>query len=182
MNFFEMLILSQKLHLEDGKISFYGQDIVIFEPSSLAEYILEIDNNLELIKILYYSAKEAIIENKKNIMNIMDNYKNLEFSQWITKTVNLYAYGRIKFENSTDIENVILENSIIANMLKNKVKIPPDHILRGIIAGFVSIIKNKNLDCIEIECYAIGATNCKLIIGSLDFLKSKYTNLCEAQI
>ncbi len=178
MNFFEMLVLNHRLHLEDGKVSFYGQDIVIFEPTSLAEYISEIDNDLASIKLLYYITKEAIMENSKNII---DNFKATEPTKWIAKTVNLYAFGKITFVNN-NMEDVLLENSAIVKILKNKVKNPPDYILRGLIAGFSSIIRNENLECIETECQATGSQYCKLIIGSQNYLKSKYLSLYETQI
>lgn len=178
MNFFEMLILSQRLHIEDGKISFYGQDIVIFEPTSLSEYILDIDDDLASIKLLYHIAKEAIIENSKNII---DNFKATEPTKWIAKTVNLYAFGKVTFVND-NMEDVLLENSVIVEILKNKVKNPPDHILRGIIAGFSSIIRNENLECIEIECLATKGKFCRLVISQEAFLKTKYNEIYERQV
>lgn len=42
---------------------------------------------------------------------------------------------------------------------------PVCHIYAGLFAGFFSTLANKQLDCIEIHCYAMGETYCKFLLG-----------------
>lgn len=42
---------------------------------------------------------------------------------------------------------------------------PVCHIYAGLFAGFFSNLINKQLDCIEIHCYAMGETYCKFLLG-----------------
>ncbi|AIE74150.1 MULTISPECIES: V4R domain-containing protein [unclassified Synechocystis] len=45
---------------------------------------------------------------------------------------------------------------------------PVCHIYAGLLAGFFSRLVNKSLNCIEIQCYAMGETYCKFLIGKQD--------------
>ncbi|RMF23532.1 MAG: 4-vinyl reductase [Cyanobacteria bacterium J083] len=45
---------------------------------------------------------------------------------------------------------------------------PVCHIYAGLLAGFFSGLVNKQLNCIEIQCYAMGETYCKFLLGKQD--------------
>ncbi len=45
---------------------------------------------------------------------------------------------------------------------------PVCHIYAGLLAGFFGQLVKKNLNCIEIQCYAMGETYCKFLIGKQD--------------
>ncbi|MEM7758777.1 MAG: V4R domain-containing protein [Cyanobacteria bacterium P01_A01_bin.40] len=45
---------------------------------------------------------------------------------------------------------------------------PVCHIYAGLFAGFFSSLIKKELGCIEIQCYAMGETYCKFLLGKKD--------------
>lgn len=45
---------------------------------------------------------------------------------------------------------------------------PVCHIYAGLFSGFFTNLINKELDCIEIQCYAMGETYCKFLLGKKD--------------
>lgn len=45
---------------------------------------------------------------------------------------------------------------------------PVCHIYAGLFAGFFTNLINKELGCIEIQCYAMGETYCKFLLGKKD--------------
>jgi hypothetical protein len=45
---------------------------------------------------------------------------------------------------------------------------PVCHIYAGLFAGFFSGFVKKQLNCIEIQCYAMGETYCKFLLGKQD--------------
>jgi hypothetical protein len=45
---------------------------------------------------------------------------------------------------------------------------PVCHIYAGLFAGFFSSLVEKQLNCIEIQCYAMGETYCKFLLGKQD--------------
>lgn len=47
---------------------------------------------------------------------------------------------------------------------------PVCHIYAGLLAGFFSDLVKKQLNCIEIQCYAMGETYCKFLLGKQDRL------------
>lgn len=181
MNFFEMLMVSKKIAFIDGRVTFYGQDISIFPPEGFVEYMIQVNNNTEDIKILYSTAKKAMLEYKQNLI---DAYKQVNDKEWVCNTMNLYGHGKIKYEDSSNIltGTLILEDSFLAEELKNRTKGPVDHILRGMVAGIISSISDRDIDVIEIECQANGKDKCKLVANSEENLKKEFSVLYEEQI
>jgi len=59
---------------------------------------------------------------------------------------------------------VVLDNSPFATKLIGKVDLPVDTFLKGVLAGLFSKIYDADIDCIEVECVALGAKSCKFIL------------------
>ncbi len=62
---------------------------------------------------------------------------------------------------------VNIYDSAVARTLGDVGK-PVCHIYDGLLAGFFSNLVNKPLGCIEIQCYSIGETYCKFLLGKQD--------------
>jgi uncharacterized protein len=58
-------------------------------------------------------------------------------------------------------------DSAVARTLGNVGK-PVCHIYAGLFAGFFSKLVGRDLGCIEIQCYALGETYCKFLLGKQD--------------
>lgn len=58
-------------------------------------------------------------------------------------------------------------DSVVARTLGDVGK-PVCHIYAGLLAGFFSTLVQKPLNCIEIQCYAMGETYCKFLLGKQD--------------
>lgn len=58
-------------------------------------------------------------------------------------------------------------DSAVARTLGNVGK-PVCHLYAGLMAGFFSELVRKPLSCIEIQCYAMGETYCKFLLGKED--------------
>lgn len=181
MNFFEMLILSRKITFEEGSATLYGQNILIFPYRPLMEYIAHISSDTELTKGIYFTAKESILENKAGIVKA---YVVSDGQNWICNTINLLGQGKIKYDNPNTGPTgaVLLENSALAKDLKGKTTYAVDHVLRGIVAGIVSAVLDKDTDIIETDCYATGSNACKFFIDSKENLNNKFPVLSKQQI
>lgn len=59
---------------------------------------------------------------------------------------------------------VNIYDSAVARTLGDVGK-PVCHIYAGLLAGFFSSLVNKYLNCIEIQCYSMGETYCKFLLG-----------------
>lgn len=58
-------------------------------------------------------------------------------------------------------------DSVVARTLGDVGK-PVCHIYAGLFAGFFSKLIRKQLGCIEIQCYSMGETYCKFLLGRQD--------------
>ena len=58
-------------------------------------------------------------------------------------------------------------DSAVARTLGNVGK-PVCHIYAGLFSGFFSNFSNQNLGCVEMQCYAMGSTYCKFLLGKQD--------------
>ena len=58
-------------------------------------------------------------------------------------------------------------DSAVARTLGNVGK-PVCHLYAGLFAGFFSKLVGQDLGCIEIQCYAMGETYCKFLLGKKD--------------
>lgn len=58
-------------------------------------------------------------------------------------------------------------DSAIARTLGNVGK-PVCHIYAGLFAGFFSSFSKQDLGCVELQCYAMGSTFCKFLLGKQD--------------
>lgn len=58
-------------------------------------------------------------------------------------------------------------DSAVARTLGNVGK-PVCHLYAGLMAGFFTKLVKKELSCIEIQCYAMGETYCKFLLGKQD--------------
>lgn len=62
-------------------------------------------------------------------------------------------------------------DSAVARTLGNVGK-PVCHLYAGLLAGFFTELIRKQLSCIEIQCYAMGETYCKFLLGKEDRLNA----------
>ncbi|MDX2271455.1 MAG: V4R domain-containing protein [Cyanobacteriota bacterium] len=60
-----------------------------------------------------------------------------------------------------------LFDSAVARTLGNVGK-PVCHLYAGLFAGFFTALVDRPLNCIEIQCYSMGETYCKFLLGSKD--------------
>jgi uncharacterized protein len=62
-------------------------------------------------------------------------------------------------------------DSAVARTLGNVGK-PVCHLYAGLLSGFFTEFVKKQLSCIEIQCYAMGETYCKFLLGKEDRLNA----------
>jgi predicted hydrocarbon binding protein len=77
------------------------------------------------------------------------------------------GWGRWEVDLSLQRQNFLLVNifdSAIARTL-GVVGKPVCHLYAGLFAGFLSHLVQRSLECAEIQCYAMGATYCRFVVG-----------------
>lgn len=157
--------------------------MVLIDSSVLANFISSITDSKDTIYKLYYSVKKDFINNTAKSMGTDFKFNFNDYFNWLTNLAMLSGWGKFEWHllDKDKKEGVIfIENSVIAQALKNKTTIPTDHIIRGFIAGGASVSLNENIDAIEEECIALGAERCKIIFKP--FKNIQKTEKYEEQI
>jgi uncharacterized protein len=62
---------------------------------------------------------------------------------------------------------ISIYDSAVARTLGDVGK-PVCHLYAGLFSGFFTSLVNKNLNCIEIQCYSMGENFCKFLLGGSD--------------
>jgi predicted hydrocarbon binding protein len=178
-----MLLLSRKMSFENGIVTLYEQNIVIFPPQSMRDHIAFASINKEngMIKNLYYSAKESMFNHREKIAEI---YKTSEGKNWVCDYINMFGQGKIVYENSHNSPSgiILLYNSPYAKDIKDGSNVPVDHIIRGIIAGVLSAALGKDFDAIELYCARVNGDKCKIMVGLKEKLLKSFNEVCIEQI
>jgi hypothetical protein len=80
------------------------------------------------------------------------------------------GWGRWEVETESRRQGFIFINlfdSAVARTLGDVGK-PVCHLYAGLFAGFFSAMVERQLNCIEIQCYSMGESYCKFLLGSKD--------------
>lgn len=80
------------------------------------------------------------------------------------------GWGRWEVDMSDRKHGCIFINlfdSAVARTLGDVGK-PVCHLYAGLFAGFFGTLIKKNLSCIELQCYSMGETYCKFLLGNQD--------------
>ncbi|MDD3083507.1 MAG: 4-vinyl reductase [Candidatus ainarchaeum sp.] len=134
-------------------------------PIDLLIYLSSVDD-IEKQKEFYFSFKEST---KKYFMprfkefNIGD-VKKLEFVKNFFIASGWGLIEIVDFDEDSKRAIVVLDNSPFAKQLKGKINFNADNLLRGVLAGIFSVIFKEDLDCVEVECFALNDKSCKFVI------------------
>ena len=118
-------------------------------------------------KKTYYAVKQATQEKLMEKFNIdfgLQGQKGLELVETI---FTAFGWGQLKnidldFDKKQAI--VTVSNSPFAENLQGKTQTESDHLIRGILAGLFSKFFSADMECVELECMALGAQACKFIL------------------
>ncbi|MGI0141150.1 MAG: V4R domain-containing protein [Candidatus Micrarchaeales archaeon] len=165
MGLLDKLMMARLITFKDGSISLYNNRVVMAPATFFYDLTQAADDNPNEISHLYESAKNSF----KDIM--AKDIRSYKFSvndyiKWLFDTATFAGWGMLSLE-SLDKDKmtgtITMINSPMVEGLKGKAKTPVDHIVRGFIAGAVSMAFKGDLDAIEIECEALGAVKCKFL-------------------
>lgn len=154
------------------RVTFVSEDFIIGLQKGLEE---EVGDVAQLI--MYKCGYEWAIRDMKNfeprIKEEFENraMKNMNLNMvletwWWEPQVN--GWGAWKFDFSYKSQGLIfvdLFDSAVAKAVGNIGKVAC-HFYAGQLAGVFSYISGKELEAIEIQCYSMGETFCKFLIGN----------------
>lgn len=180
----QKLLFVNQYSVKDGSIKVLGTDFIMLDASDLL--VLQ---GIDKTK-MYNTIKKSSKENMKSLVTHAEVYKNIkgqslrniaEISKKIGKSdegvikalqdiFEIYGLGKL---HVLDIDNegksaiLRIDKSTLAReqMKSGRSKGPICTLTAGILAGIFSYIFNKNVDCVETECLAMGKDYCSFEVS-----------------
>ena len=167
-----------QIQLQDGKIIFFGFDMV-FIPArtySVLHYLLrkEFDDK---------SSESFCEAGKKHIQNIIATYKKKfdlskmdfqTFSDLFTPSTQTLGFGKIIVKKVDVKKGIIIIRSkknpyaLIYKEMYGIQKYGVDDLFRGMLAGASELFSKKNSECIETKCIAKGDSYCEFVAKPIE--------------
>ncbi len=168
MNIFEKLMIARQISFKDGSVYVVGARVVVPPAAAISEHSLMINENPEYVQTLYESSKEGFRQTLVEGLPKLHGFDVNDFMKWSELSI-VTGWGVFDWQDldyGKKSATVLLENSPVGTMLAGKVKKPVDHIARGFIAGTAEVAFKEEVDCVEIECVALGAKRCRFAVGA----------------
>jgi predicted hydrocarbon binding protein len=185
MSIFDELMLARQLKFTNGKIELLGQPLVFSPANFWSKYIFELKDNTEQIRQLYLSAKDTMKEGFSYNVGSSFGFSFKDYMKWFIDIAGLSGWGEFEWADMDETKKqgvITIKGSPVALELKNKVTEPCDHITRGFVAGAASSAFKDDIDIIEIECEAVGAEKCKLIMQKSDDIRLNFPEIAKKQV
>lgn len=168
------LLMNKQVKFSEGRLELMGiRDC--FTPTITYIEILKTLINSGNQYLLYGSCKKAGYNWFKSMSKIFKGMRQTEAIKWGIDLVSLSGWG-IPNLDSIDLEKGVsvfsIKNSTVGKYY-GKTTFPVDHLFRGLVAGGVSYILNKDLDCVETHCIAKGDGICRFVVAPIESFKLK---------
>lgn len=166
-----------------GEMKFFGMRHIIIDEKFLLEMLKEFESYEGLIAKakIYKACKKAAKE----------YYDELLSKSAITDVIAKFHWGRNELVRQIQplwsdygfgvIENITFEKELVRMRIRNNIfarthhpsPIPVCYFTQGFFAGMVSQIYNKDYDCIETKCIAMGDAHCEFIAQPAELIKKE---------
>lgn len=167
-SFYDKFVFTNALQYRNNNFFLVNLPFVILPVDVLSFIASKEDSNLNYS--LYSAVKQAVIANMKKSFEVdfgLEGEKGLSFME---AYLSASGWGRIE-RTDLDFEKgrclVSVTNSPIASNC-NKARAPVDTLLRGLLAGLYSIYFNREVECLETRCSALGEQHCDFVIKTLE--------------
>jgi predicted hydrocarbon binding protein len=164
------LLLSGQLNFERGKMSIFGERILIVPIGVIHEIILQSANDKKFEKSIYEAMKKSVYDfcaemYKKSFM------QPKEMLQMLGTLAEMNGYGQfnlvnLDFDNKRAVVNMHgLPSKDLIGHKKMKGKKVADIWWAGMMAGGGSYIFGEDIECIETICAISGKEWCEFVMG-----------------
>ena len=162
--FFDKYIFTNTLKYTHNNFYLVNVPFVI-SPVDIFLSILK-SSDLEFHKKIYLAIKEdtkSSFMKRFSALGITEN-KELDFVRAFFIASGWGALQIVDHDIKSKRAIVVLDNSPFATALIGKTDVVVDTFLKGVLAGLFSEIYKDDIDCVEVECVALGAKSCKFIL------------------
>lgn len=140
-----------------------GLEREVGDASGAVMYSIGVDwgRNDAIVFSEWYEQEFGISTKRSNLLFLLETW-------WWPFTAQ--GWGKWEVETESKQKGFIFINvfdSMVARTLGDVGK-PVCHLYAGLFAGFFTSMTQRDLACIELQCYAMGETFCKFLLGGQD--------------
>ena len=164
-NFFDKFIFTNALKFKHNNFFLINVPFVIAPVEMLVGLLSFEDANFN--KKLYSTVKDSV---KKNLIKDLSQefgYKGERMLSFLEEFFSASGWGSIKTLNIDFAKSeaiVSVSDNPFVPFLSAQAKKPVDVLLRAVLAGIFCRAFEKDVDCIELKCSAVGASECEFVL------------------
>ncbi len=168
-NFYDKFIFTNGLKFRHNNFFLINLPFLVMPVEMLSVLLSSEDEQFQ--KKLYSLVKQSVKNNLMKDMALEFGFKGDRLVNFLKDYFSSSGWGTIQvmdmnFSKSEAIVSV--SDNPFVPFLASLAKKPVDSIFRGIFAGIFSKAFEKEVECIETHCSAIGAKECEFIIKPLN--------------
>ncbi len=164
-SFYDRFIFTNALHYKHNNFFFSNVPFVI-APSAVFSGIAKV-NNPDFQKQVYSSVKKEVMEQLVRQLDREFELKKDRLLEFFFAYCTASGFGLFEAKDISHGKKralVSISNAPFAVFFPTPAKHPVDSFLRGLIAGAFSVVFEENVDCVETECSAMGASYCSFVV------------------
>jgi predicted hydrocarbon binding protein len=167
LQFVTKLLMSQQLKFEKGIMTIFGERVLIF-PLDMVKLVIEKSlKDEKFANSIYDAAKESVIAFSGKVSNRLNIKKPKDMLDMLINLTEMNGYGEIqpvKIDYDTNFA-VFHLRGLPSESLFGKVKgaKTADVYWAGLVAGGLTYVFGKDIDCAETRCAINGKQSCEII-------------------
>lgn len=186
MDLFKRLLMMKQIRFVEGEISLFNERVVISPKDTLVAITKFMNKHPEVIPEIYEDIRNSFekgwaLEAKKRY-----GFKETrDYFKWLIDLSNIAGWGKselVSFDSKKIEGKFKTYNSLIGSFYKNKLDSPVDHIWRGLTAGGLTKVFERDIDWFEIKCIAKGDPYCEFIFKTRESFKKESDENIKKQL
>ena len=183
-HFLMRLIMSGQLKLDEGKLSIMEEPVSIITTNFLIEITrMALKKGIKEFDDLYF---ETWMAGYKITKRMAEGFKLKTFEDRYKLSMDFISMGGFGVYKSLDFKGGYYahfrneKNPLALGFYPSKQKV--DYFLMGANAGGGTIVHERLINCIEIECAAMNGEYCEFLNARNDILMKNYPKLVKKQL
>jgi len=169
------LLISKQLKFEEGEIELLGEYVLMVPVNFFVEATkVAIKGGKRAINDLYFSAWTsgfAIVDKFIERYHLHKFEERYKIAMDVLALAGIGDYKTIEFLPTKISHFKVFKNPIARKFYPSKKVV--DHFLRGANAGGGTLVHERIINCVELDCEAINGKECEFVNATEEVLKEK---------
>lgn len=162
-NFYAKFHVTNNLKFKDNQLVLINLPLAIFPVGLFKEIALSEDDEMhrKIYELIKNSCKDFAGKFKKE-----HGFNDKQIRNFLMDLFTNSGFGKIELVRQDDekrLYEISVQNNPFAEQVRFKSKKPVDHIMRGILAGVMSVYTEQDIDCVETNCVGVNKNYCTFI-------------------